>query len=70
MSDREEVVYIDNYININDNSILLASDGELNLINDAEIPSIIYNTIKELGFEDFTICMNNRKLLTGRRTAL
>ena len=29
------------------------------------MPSVIYNTIKELGFEDFTICMNNRKLLTG-----
>ena len=43
----------------------IIGDGELNIINDAEIPSIIYNTIKELGFEDFTICMNNRKLLTG-----
>jgi len=43
----------------------IIGDGELNLINDAEIPSVIYNTIKELGFEDFTICMNNRKLLTG-----
>lgn len=43
----------------------IIGDGELSLINDAEIPSIIYNTIKELGFEDFTICMNNRKLLTG-----
>ena len=43
----------------------IIGDGELNLINDAEIPSVIYNTIKELGFEDFTICMNNRKLLSG-----
>ena len=43
----------------------IIGDGELNIINDAEIPGIIYNTIKELGFEDFTICMNNRKLLTG-----
>ena len=40
-------------------------DGELSIINDAEMPSVIYNTIKELGFEDFTICMNNRKILTG-----
>lgn len=43
----------------------IIGDGELNIINDAEMPSVIYNTIKELGFEDFTICMNNRKLLTG-----
>ena len=43
----------------------IIGDGELSLINDAEMPSVIYNTIKELGFEDFTICINNRKLLTG-----
>lgn len=43
----------------------IIGDSELSIINDAEIPSVIYNTIKELGFEDFTICMNNRKLLTG-----
>ena len=43
----------------------IIGDGELSIINDAEMPSVIYNTIKELGFEDFTICMNNRKLLTG-----
>lgn len=40
-------------------------DGELNIINDAEIPSIIYETFKELGLEDFTIKINNRKILTG-----
>ena len=43
----------------------IIGDGELSIINDAEIPSVIYNTIKELGFEDFTISINNRKLLTG-----
>ena len=43
----------------------IIGDSELSIINDAEIPSVIYNTIKELGFEDFTICMNNHKLLTG-----
>lgn len=40
-------------------------DGELDLINDAELPSIIYTIFKELGFDDFTICINNRKLLNG-----
>ena len=40
-------------------------DGELDIINDAEMPSIIYNLIKELGFEDFTIRVNNRKVLNG-----
>ena len=43
----------------------IIGDGELNIINDAEIPSIIYNTFKELGFDDFTICINNRKILNG-----
>ena len=37
---------------------------------DAEIPSIIYTTFKDLGFEDFTICINNRKILNGMFTAL
>ena len=40
-------------------------DGELDLINDAELPSIIYTIFKELGFNDFTICLNNRKILNG-----
>lgn len=39
--------------------------GELNLINDAEIPSIIYATFLELGFHYFTIKINNRKILNG-----
>jgi len=34
-------------------------------MHDAEIPSVIYNTFKSLGFEDFTICINNRKILNG-----
>ena len=34
-------------------------------MNDAEIPAVIYNTFKELGFDDFTICINNRKILNG-----
>jgi histidyl-tRNA synthetase len=43
----------------------IIGDGELSIINDAEMPAIIYNTIKELGFNDFTICINNRKILNG-----
>ena len=43
----------------------IIGDGELSIINDAEIPSIIYQLIKELGFDDFTICVNNRKILNG-----
>ena len=43
----------------------IIGDGELNTMNDAEIPSVIYNVFKELGFDDFTIKINNRKLLNG-----
>ena len=40
-------------------------DGKLSILNDAELPSIIYNTFKNLGFNEFTICINNRKILNG-----
>ena len=43
----------------------IIGDGELSIINDAEMPAVIYNTIKDLGFNDFTIYINNRKLLSG-----
>ena len=43
----------------------IIGENELSLINDAEIPSIIYTTFKELGFNDFTISINNRKILNG-----
>lgn len=43
----------------------IIGDGELGIINDAEIPSVIYQLIKELGFDDFTIRINNRKILNG-----
>ena len=43
----------------------IIGDGELSIIYDAEIPSIIYTTFKELGFEKFTIHINNRKILNG-----
>lgn len=43
----------------------IIGDGELSVINDAELPSIIYNVFKDLGFNDFTIRINNRKILNG-----
>lgn len=43
----------------------IIGNGSLDIVNDAEIPSIIYSTFKELGFDNFTIRMNNRKILTG-----
>ena len=43
----------------------IIGNGELELINDAEIPSVIYTTFKELGFDNFTIKINNRKILNG-----
>ena len=43
----------------------IIGDGEISIMNDAEIPSIIYTTFKNLGFDDFTIRINNRKILNG-----
>ena len=43
----------------------IIGDGELSIANDAELASVIYNTFINLGFDDFTICINNRKLLNG-----
>ncbi len=40
-------------------------DGSLDLINEAEIPSIIYKTFSELGLTRFVIRINNRKVLNG-----
>ena len=48
----------------------IIGDGELSNINDAELPAVIYNTFKELGFEKFTICINNRKILNGLFSSL
>lgn len=43
----------------------IIGDGELDLINDAELPSVIYSIFTDLGFNDFTIRVNNRKILNG-----
>lgn len=48
----------------------IIGDGELSNLNDAELPAVIYNTFKELGFEKFTICINNRKILNGLFSSL
>lgn len=40
-------------------------DGELSLITDAEIPSIIYQIFNELKIGPFIIRINNRKILQG-----
>ena len=43
----------------------IVGDGELSILNDSEIPSIIYTTFKDLGFDKFVININNRKILNG-----
>ena len=43
----------------------IIGDGKLDIINDAEIPSIISTTFKNLGFSNFIIKINNRKVLNG-----
>ena len=48
----------------------IIGDSELGIVNDAEIPSIIYNIFSQLDFGKFTIRMNNRKILSGFFNAL
>ena len=43
----------------------IIGDEKLDIINEAEIPSIIYRTFTELGLTRFVIRVNNRKVLTG-----
>ena len=43
----------------------IIGDTELNTLYDAELPNVIYTTFTELGFSDFTIHINNRKILNG-----
>ena len=40
-------------------------DGKLDILNEAEIPAIIYNTFTGLGIHKFKIKVNNRKILNG-----
>ena len=40
-------------------------DGKLDIINEAEIPAIIYETFTALGLQRFQIRVNNRKILNG-----
>ncbi len=43
----------------------IIGDNELDILHDAEMPMVIYNTFKKLGFDVFTIHINNRKILNG-----
>ena len=40
-------------------------DGKLDIINEAEIPAIIYRTFTAMGLKRFQIRVNNRKILNG-----
>ena len=40
-------------------------DGRLDIMNDAEVPAVIARAFTELGLTDFTIRINNRKVLGG-----
>ena len=43
----------------------IVDSENLSVVNDAEIPGVIYSTFKALGFENFTIRINNRRILNG-----
>ena len=43
----------------------IIGDGKLDIVNEAEIPSIIYQTFTSLGLRRFQIRVNNRKILNG-----
>jgi len=43
----------------------IIGDGGLDVLNEAEIPSVIYRCFKSLGLERFVIRINNRKVLSG-----
>ncbi len=43
----------------------IIGDGKLDIINEAEIPAIIYKVFRGFGLERFQIRVNNRKILNG-----
>ena len=43
----------------------IIGDGSLSILNEAEIPAIIYKTFRGFGLNRFCIRVNNRKLLNG-----
>ncbi len=43
----------------------IIGDGKLDILNEAEIPAIIYRVFRGFGLERFQIRVNNRKILTG-----
>lgn len=43
----------------------IIGNDKLSLLNDAEIPSVIYNIFKDMGFEELSFHINNRKLING-----
>ena len=43
----------------------IIGDGKLDILNEAEIPAIIYKVFRGFGLSRFQIRVNNRKILTG-----
>jgi len=43
----------------------IIGDGALDILNEAEIPAVIYRCFTSLGLERFVIRINNRKILSG-----
>ena len=43
----------------------IIGDGKLDILNEAEIPAIIYNIFRSFGLNRFQIRVNNRKILNG-----
>lgn len=48
----------------------IIGDGSLSLMNDAEIPSVIYEVFSRLNFGPFVVRISNRKLITGLLASL
>ncbi len=48
----------------------ILGNGELSLINDAEIPAVIYRLFSKLNIGEFVIRISNRKILTGLMESL